>query len=236
MRRSLAAIAAATMLLVTVGPAAGAGPTPSSDPAPIVEPSPPTVEPAPPDPDPTPSIQPAPGEGADPAAEGTAGSRRRIDQSEAAPVVAAAATGRDRRAQAPRSAADPIGRWIVVLQSGTDASAAADRQGRRIGFTADRTFRHVLRGYSAVLDRSQVTALSHDSSVAMIVADERIQAEAQTTPTGISRVNATLSAVGKIDGIDERVDADVAIVDTGIARVPDLNVVGGYSCSNTSPR
>ena len=50
----------------------------------------------------------------------------------------------------------------------------------------------------------------------MIVADERIEAEAQAMPTGISRVSATQSTVAKIDGVDERVDADVAIVDTGI--------------------
>jgi len=133
------------------------------------------------------------------------------------------------------AAADPTDRWIVVLKSGSDAVATADRQGKQRGFKSDRTYRNLLRGYSARLDRAQVTGLSHDPSVAMIVADERIEVEAQTVPTGVSRINGRMSSVAQINGLDERVDADVAIVDTGIARVPDLNVVGGYSCSNTSP-
>lgn len=128
-------------------------------------------------------------------------------------------------------AADPTDRWIVVLKPGTDATVASGKQGKRIGFAVDRTYRHSLRGYSAHLDRDQVTTLSHDASVAMIVADEAIHAEAQTTPTGISRVSATRSAVARIDGTDQRVDADVAIVDTGITSVADLNVAGGYNCS-----
>ena len=129
---------------------------------------------------------------------------------------------------------DPTDRWIVVLKPGTDAVAAADRQGRRIGFKADRTFRTVVRGYSATLQRNQVTALSRDASVAMIVADEQIQSESQLMPTGISRVGANRSVAAGIDGIDQRVDADVAIVDTGITAVADLNVAGGYNCSTTS--
>ena len=121
-----------------------------------------------------------------------------------------------------------------MLKPGTDVSAAVSRQGKRIGFATDRTYRHVVRGYSAVLDRSQVSALSHDPSVAMIVADERIETEAQSVPTGIRRVGALGSTVAAIDGVDERVDADVAIVDTGIASVADLNVVGGYNCSTSN--
>jgi subtilisin family serine protease len=132
-------------------------------------------------------------------------------------------------------AADPAGRWIVLLSPGTDAAAAADRQGRRIGFRADRTYRSAVRGYSAKLDAAQVAALRADPSVAQVVPDDRIQLTGQLTPTGISRMGATGSAVARIDGVDERVDADVAIVDTGIAPVADLNVVGGYGCSNSKP-
>ena len=226
MRRSLTAFAAASMLLVTVGPAAGAEPPPSSDPAPIVEPAPPT-------PDPTPTVSPTPD--TNPAAAGTAGSARRADPGAAAPIAAPTRPVLAAHGHGPRSDTDPTDRWIVVLKPGTDTVAAADRQGRRVGFKADRTFKRAIRGYSAVLDRTQVDALSHDASVELIVPDERIEAEAQTMPTGISRVGAQLSSVAGINGSDERVDADVAIVDTGIARVPDLNVVGGHSCANTSP-
>ena len=116
---------------------------------------------------------------------------------------------------APRStdlSADPTGRWIVVLKPGTDA----------------------FRGYAARLNRDQVTKLKRDGRVAMVVPDEAIHAEGQIIPTGISRVGAIRSTIAAVDNTDTRVDADVAIVDTGITAVADLNVIGGYSCANTS--
>jgi subtilisin len=132
------------------------------------------------------------------------------------------------------SPVDPAGRWIVVLKGGTNAVAASSAQGRRLGFKADRTFSHAVRGFSARLDRGQVAALRGDPSVALVVPDEKIQLQAQTLPTGILRVGARNSPMAKIDGLDERVDADVAIVDTGIAPVADLNVAGGYNCSTSN--
>jgi subtilisin family serine protease len=238
MRRSLAAFAASVLLLSSVGGATGTEPDPSGSPAPIVEPTPsveppPSVEPAP---DPSvvagPSVDPA----ADPAASPPSDPAHGLDGHATATVVAAT----EPPAREPvkvgtgRAATDPTDRWIVVLKPGVDVTATVDRQGRRIGITADRTYRNALRGYSATLDRAQVAALSHDSSVSMIVADERIETEAQVIPTGISRIGATRSTVAAIDGIDDRVDGDVAIVDTGIAKVADLNVVGGYNCSTTN--
>jgi subtilisin family serine protease len=130
--------------------------------------------------------------------------------------------------------ADPANRWIVVLQPGTDSGVAAERQGRRIGFSADRTFRTAVRGYAARLDRTQVETLRGDPSVAAVVADEPIELMAQSTPTGISRIGATRNGIAAINGVDQRVDADVAIVDTGIASVADLNVVGGVNCSTSN--
>jgi subtilisin family serine protease len=148
------------------------------------------------------------------------------------PVVAVSrASGR-----ALDGSADPSGRWIVVLEPGTDAPAAANRQGRRIGFRAERTYRTAVRGYAARLDGRQVATLRADPTVAQVVPDERIELTAQVIPTGISRIGDMGSVVSRIDGVDgpeERVDADVAIVDTGIASVPDLNVAGGYGCSNS---
>ena len=233
MRRSLAAFAAVAMLLSTIGTASAGEPGASAEPAPIVEPTPtldptPSVEPTPmPTPTTTAPVDPSP---TTPGADVPTPTSSPVPNPDAAPVIE---PGKDRVA-AVRGAADPTNRWIVVLQPGTDAASTATRQGRRIGFAADRTFGHALRGYSAMLGHDQVVALSHDPSVALIVPDERIEAEAQSMPTGISRVNATRSSVARIDGIDDRVDADVAIVDTGIATVADLNVVGGYNCSTSN--
>ena len=233
MRRTLATLAAAALLLSSVGGAVGAEPAATASPAPIVEPPGPVTGSAPPS--------------TDPAAEPTA--TVAPDAVTPAPVVLApvdpatpalpvatpvAASGdAPGKGARPASPTDPTNRWIVVLENDVDAAAAASRQGKRIGFASERTFKHAFRGYSAILDRDQVTALSQDPAVAMIVADEKIEITAQTTPTGISRSGATRSTVAPINGIDERVDADVAIVDTGIATVPDLNVAGGYNCSTT---
>src|SRR5712675_716331 len=97
-------------------------------------------------------------------------------------------------ATADASSADPTGRWIVVLKSGTNAATKSKDEGRKLGFKVDRTFGHAFGGFSARLDRGQVAALRRDPSVAMIVPDEKIQAEAQAIPTGISRAGATRSA------------------------------------------
>ena len=240
MRRSLATIAAALVLLSGAGRATGAEPDSSASSAPIVEPTA-TVEPTP-IVEPTPSVAPAPTNdpSSDPpvtpdpfVAPAPSPAGPNPDETTIAPVVETVAPSTHVRPNPRdhRSATDPTDRWIVVLRPGTDVNVAADRQSRRIGFVTDRTYRNALRGYATTLDRTQVTALSHDPSVEMIVADEKIQAEAQTMPTGITRIGANLSTVARIDGLDERVDADVAIVDTGIASVADLNVVGGYNCS-----
>ncbi|HEX2756547.1 MAG TPA: S8 family serine peptidase [Candidatus Limnocylindrales bacterium] len=233
MRRSLAALAAAALLLSSVGSATGAGPDPSASSAPIGEPTP-SVDP-PPTADPSPAAIPDPGSETDPA---TAATTRPSHFGEPATAPIVETTGPSRKdpatTRAARAATDPTDRWIVVLKPGSNVDAAIERQGKRIGFVTDRTYRNSLRGYSATLDRAQVTALSHDASVAMIVADEKIQAESQALPTGITRIGANRSTAAKIDGVDVRVDADVAIVDTGIAKVADLNVAGGYNCSTSN--
>ena len=241
MRRSLAALAAAAFLVLSsLGIAIGADPAASPAPAPIVEPTP-SVAPTPStDPSTDTSTRPDPSAGPDPSADPTSVTHHPglgTGEIPIAPVVEAQpAPGNDHTTtvRGPRAATDPTNRWIVVLKTGTDVDAAEVRQGRRIGFATDRTYRNALRGYAASLDRAQVDSLSRDPSVAMIVADEQIQSEAQTLPTGITRIGADRSTVAKIDGVDERVDADVAIVDTGISKVPDLNVVGGYNCSTTN--
>ena len=244
MRRSLAVLAAAALVLSAVGSATGAEPDPSASPAPIVEPTPepvptPSADPIPPSP--TPDAPPATDPSPDPEPSldlaPAAGSPSPADPTDpaAAPIVEAKSrSGAADARNEQEAAADPTDRWIVVLRPGTDAVAAADRQGKRIGFKTDRTYRNALRGYSAKLDRAKVTALSLDPSVALIVANERIEAEAQTSPTGITRVGANRSTVANINGVDQRVDADVAIVDTGITWVADLNVAGGYNCSTTN--
>jgi subtilisin len=164
--------------------------------------------------------------------------RRRVATFVAAALLLSSVVGQVAARDGSTATADPAnptGRWIVLYKGGTDATVATQRRSLKIGFRADRTFTHGIRGFSAALSPAQVQSLRHDSAVAAVVPDERIQVEGQVYPTGISRIGARVSPAAKINGLDERVDADVAILDTGIAKVPDLNVVGGYDCSTSNP-
>jgi len=217
MRRHVATFVAAAFLLTLAGPAVAADPAappPAESSAPVATPSPePTLLPST-----SPSSEPsAPAEPVPSA----------IPSPDATSVPRQTVTG-------PRQySADPTGRWIVVYRNGTDVTAASARQAKVVGFTADRTFKHAIRGFSARLNAQQVNAIRSDPAVLEVVPDERIELTSQLVPTGINRVDGRLSAVAKVDGIDDRVDADVAIVDTGIAKVADLNVAGGYNCSTS---
>ena len=212
MRRHAATFVAAALLFAVAGPAAAADPSTAPPESPVVVAPP--LEPTP-QPEPPPASTPAPAQPSDPVASPAPEPTERT-------VVAAGA-----------DVADPAGRWIVLYRDGTDVQAAAARQSKGLRFTADRTYNHAFRGLSARLDSAQVRALRADPAVLAVVPDEKIELAAQLTPTGISRTDATLSAVAKINGVDERVDADVAIVDTGIAPISELNVAGGYNCSTS---
>ena len=80
------------------------------------------------------------------------------------------------------------GRYIVLLDAGTDTSATVERMGRQKGIKADRTFGKTIRGFSARLDAKQRKALEADPNVVAVVPDEVIQVDGQTTPTGVSRI------------------------------------------------
>ncbi|MCA1845610.1 MAG: S8 family serine peptidase, partial [Actinobacteria bacterium] len=73
--------------------------------------------------------------------------------------------------------------------------------------------------------------LAQDPKVRSVVPDRRVEATAQSVPTGIRRIDGPLSGTVSGDG-NGQVDADIAIIDTGIdLHHPDLNVVGGINCS-----
>ena len=156
-----------------------------------------------------------------------------------APAAAAADPGSTPRASSTASTSpghrvDPTGRWIVLLRDGASVDGARSRASG-MGVVVDRTFRHVVNGYSAKLSAAQVAALRADPNVEALVPDQVITLEAQSTPRGVRRVFGPRSPIARIDGIDQRVDADVAIVDTGIDKNhSDLNVVGGVNCSSAN--
>ena len=156
-----------------------------------------------------------------------------------APAAAAADPGSSARAgstasTSPGRRVDPTGRWIVLLRDGASVDGARSRA-NGLGVTIDRTFRHVMSGYSARLSAAQFAALRADPNVEALVPDQVITLEAQSTPRGVRRVYGPRNPIARIDGIDQRVDADVAIVDTGIDKNHgDLNVVGGVNCASSN--
>lgn len=122
------------------------------------------------------------------------------------------------------------GAYIVVLEDGTDPSAAANEHGRRYGVQKRSVYRHALRGYSARIPESRVDDLRKDPDVAYVSADRPFTVAAQDTPTGVRRIRT-------LNTVNEGTNVNVAIIDTGVdVDHPDLaaNVVGGAACSGES--
>jgi subtilisin family serine protease len=198
-----------------------ASPAPSApiDPSPTTGPSPapdPTVAPTP---DPSPAVEPASPPAALPAAP-------RASRAKAAPKTTPVAVDTQGRPIA-------TGHYLVMLKGNADPTTVASAHRKRDGMIADGAFRHAFRGFAAKLNKAQRAALLADPNVVAVVPDEVVEIEAQSIPTGVSRIGTPTSALSKINGLDERVDADVAIVDTGIGPHSDLNIAGGYNCSSS---
>jgi subtilisin family serine protease len=186
---------------------------------------------------PSPEVDPGPTPLPTPAAEPTPlADSTPTPEPVATPVAAPPTTGATRGPVAKRDGRpDPAGRYIVMLAGNADTAAVISRHRQREGTRPDRRYKAAFRGFAAQLDATQRRALAADPNVVAIVPDEVVELAAQVNPTGISRVNARMSTVANINGIDERVDADIAIVDTGVGPHPDLNIAGGRNCSTSDP-
>ncbi len=130
--------------------------------------------------------------------------------------------------------------YIVVLKPGVSALDDA----KSIGALPTNVYKSALNGYAANLSDAQLAKALTDPAVSYVQTDDPVDAAGQTSPPpptqfpqfvppSIKRIGGLLSPTAKIDGIDERVNLDVAVLDSGIdLSHPDLNVVGGYNCSN----
>jgi subtilisin family serine protease len=91
--------------------------------------------------------------------------------------------------------------------------------------TNDR-YQYAFAGFSASLTDAQVAALRDDEDVDMIEQDRVWHINAQTTPTGISRIDGDVSSTQSGNGSGSVSGVDIFIIDTGIDDGhPDLNVV-----------
>ena len=125
------------------------------------------------------------------------------------------------------------GRYVVTLkETATDKQSGADdvvtaaiEHASTMGAVVHRVYRHALHGYAASMSSRTAATLANDPQVQTVQQDRWVRATAQSTPTGVNRVDADLSRAAAINGVDTRVNADVAVIDTGIdMRHPDLNV------------
>ena len=118
------------------------------------------------------------------------------------------------------------GRYIVVLEEGVSPQDVIKTHGA----VPDFVYRHALNGFAGPISPVILENLNQDPRVKFVEKDQRVYAFAQTTPTGIDRIDAEgqLSA-GAADVI-------VAVLDTGIDDThPDLNVIKKVNCSGGGP-
>ncbi|NPV08344.1 MAG: S8 family serine peptidase [Anaerolineae bacterium] len=125
---------------------------------------------------------------------------------------------------------------IVVFAEGADPGLAAEALARAHGLAVTHVYRHALRGMAAVVPEGRLEGLQRDPRVAYVEENVPVYLAEQVLPTGVDRIDADLSPVAGIDGVDTRVDADIAIIDTGVDRShPDLNVAGVTDCAGPNP-
>ncbi len=150
-----------------------------------------------------------------------------------AALTALATTGPP-AAAAAAGTSDALGRYIVVLDEGTDAASVAAEHANSLGVVTGHVYSSALDGYAAQMPAAVAGLVAADPRVAYVQVDRTVSATAQTTPTGVDRADVELSPTAAIDGSDQRVDVDVAVIDTGVdLDHPDLNVnrAGAKNCA-----
>jgi subtilisin family serine protease len=128
--------------------------------------------------------------------------------------------------------------FIVGVRDNASPDDVADDGARHRGASVHARWKLALRGFAASMTDDDARTLASDARVAFVEPDIEVTTQAQTVPTGVSRIGATTNANLRINGIaDGAVDADVAVVDTGSdLSNPDLNVAPGVTCTSSSCR
>ena len=120
---------------------------------------------------------------------------------------------------------------VTFTDNVADPGAKARGLAARHGLSVFHVYQHALKGFAARVPAARLAHLHADPDIASITPDRVVSIQAQTVPTGISRIGGEPGVTVASDGSGS-VDVDVAVLDTGIdIDHPDLNVVGGRSCS-----
>jgi subtilisin len=123
------------------------------------------------------------------------------------------------------------GHYIVVLAPGVNSLNAANEMGRVHGLAVGHVYSHAINGFAARIPDTRLEKVKSDPRVLFVDEDRVFTIQAQSIPTGITRIDANLSSTQSGNGSGS-VNVDVAVIDTGIqTNHPDLNVVGGKNCS-----
>ncbi|MFC6286400.1 S8 family peptidase [Nocardioides sp. GCM10027113] len=152
----------------------------------------------------------------------------------AASAITLGATALTTTATAAPSVAGAPGGYIVVLDDSADARTVAAAHADRFDLDLGHVYSSALQGYATTMTPATAAAVEALPGVAWVQKDTPVATTAQSTPTGINRVDADASPTAKIDGVDQRVNVDVAVIDTGVdLDHPDLNVyrAGAKNCS-----
>jgi len=97
-------------------------------------------------------------------------------------------------------------------------------------------YRSALRGFAIKIPSTRLAEVQADPAVLTVELDRQVVAQqAQLLGRAVNRVDADLSSAVSGDG-QGSVNVTVAVLDDGIdATHPDLNVVGGMSCTGDDP-
>jgi subtilisin family serine protease len=126
-----------------------------------------------------------------------------------------------------------VRRYIVVLEDSVEHPAAvADDQAEQVDGKVSLVYRAALEGYAVTMPRDEVDTLEDDPRVKYVSPDRKVQLQAQTIPTGVSRIGAVGNESVRINSKDDlRVDVDTAVIDSGVDyNHPDLDVVARTNC------
>lgn len=123
---------------------------------------------------------------------------------------------------------------VIFKTSVKDPKAAALDLAKAQGFKPTHVYRNLFKGFAGKMTPEQARKVAKDPKVVSVEAARKVFLDAQVTPLGITRIQATSNPLAKIDGIDERVDADVMVIDELVDYHPDLNVVSRADCVDGS--
>ena len=145
------------------------------------------------------------------------------------PVAALAAPAAAAPGIPPAGPQTVAGAWIVTLAPGASSERVAGEHASQHGARVAHVYRYALNGYAARMSEQAADRVSRDPRVVAVERDQVVTLDAQSTPTGIDRIDGELSNTISGNG-SGAVDVDVAVIDTGIASHPDLTISGGKNC------